>query len=187
MSSLAPGDRLHVAIRPSNVAFHLPSDGESIPIICIATGSGLAPFRGFVQERAEILSAGRSLAPALLFFGCREKEKDDLYREEFDEWEALGAVEVRRAYSRNPDSSCGCKYVQDRMWKDREDLARLWKRGAKVFVCGSREVGEGVKETVLRMRMQRAAEEGEGEMTKEEAMRWFEGMRNQRYAMDVFD
>ena len=139
-----------------------------------------------------MLGSGRSLAPALLFFGLREQKKDDLYREEFDRWEAMGAVEVRRAYSRDPDASSGCKHVQDRLWLDREDVVKLWRRGAKVFVCGSREVGEAVRETALRIMMETATEaeedgrEGET-MSEEAAKRWFESIKNERYATDVFD
>ncbi len=100
LASLAPGDKLNVSIRPSHSAFHLPIEPAKTPIICVAAGSGLAPFRGFVQERAAQIAAGRDLAPALLFFGCRGPAVDDLYRSEFDKWAAMGAVDVRRAYSR---------------------------------------------------------------------------------------
>jgi cytochrome P450 / NADPH-cytochrome P450 reductase len=186
LASLAPGDKLHVAVRRSHVAFHLPSDVENVPVVCIAAGTGLAPFRGFVQERAAMLGSGRSLAPALLFFGLREEKKDDLYREEFDRWEAMGAVEVRRAYSHYPDASGGCKHVQDRLWQDREDVVKLWKRGAKVFVCGSREVGAAVRETALRIMVEKDECKGET-MSEEAAKNWFESIKNERYATDVFD
>ncbi|KAJ3454801.1 hypothetical protein MRS44_013401 [Fusarium solani] len=55
------------------------------PIVCIAASTGIAPFRAFAQERAAMIAAGRKdLAPALLFFGCRNPEVDDLYRDELD-------------------------------------------------------------------------------------------------------
>ena len=57
-----------------------------------------------------MIGAGRSVAPALLFFGCRSPDSDDLYADEFARWEQLGAVEVRRAYSRDAEKSSGCKY-----------------------------------------------------------------------------
>ncbi|KAK3398875.1 putative bifunctional P-450:NADPH-P450 reductase [Sordaria brevicollis] len=157
LSSLLPGDKLNVSVRPSHKAFHLPVDADKTPLIMVAAGSGLAPFRGFVQERAAQIAAGRSLAPAVLFYGCRHPEQDDLYRDEFDRWEEMGAVSVRRAFSRVPDhpDSQGCRYVGDRIWHDREELTGLWDRGAKVFVCGSREVGEGVKRVVVRIAVER--------------------------------
>jgi cytochrome P450/NADPH-cytochrome P450 reductase len=191
LSSLSPGDTLHVSVRPSNSAFHLPTDGENIPIIMIAAGSGLAPFRGFIQERAAQVGAGRNLAPALLFFGCRKPESDDLYADELKRWEAMGAIRVLHAYSRDPEKSAGCKYVQHRLWEEREEVVKLWDQGAKVFVCGSKDVGEAVKETCLKICMETVKEKeikekGSSEMTKERAEKWFEGIKNERFATDVF-
>ncbi|OBR12934.1 Cytochrome P450 [Colletotrichum higginsianum IMI 349063] len=186
LDSLAEGDSLHVAIRPSHAAFSLPTDAERTPMVCVAAGTGLAPFRGFIQERAAMIEAGRALAPALLFFGCRSPEHDDLYRAELDKWEALGAVSVRRAYSREPEKSEGCRHVQDRMWRDREELVDLWKRGAKAYVCGSRAVAESAKETIIKIKVEMEKAKGvdadEGDVKD-----WFEALRNIRYVTDVFD
>ncbi|GKT85913.1 bifunctional P-450:NADPH-P450 reductase [Colletotrichum tofieldiae] len=144
------------------------------------------PFRGFIQERATMLEAGRTLAPALLFFGCRSPDHDDLYREELDKWEALGAVSIRRAYSRDSDKSKGCKHVQDRIWQDREELVELWKQGAKAYVCGSRGVAESAKETIIKIKVE--MEKAKGEDTDEDNVKdWFESLRNIRYVTDVFD
>lgn len=184
LDSVREGDTVHVTVRPSHAAFSLPVDPEDTPLVCIAAGAGLAPFRGFIQERARMIASGRkNLAPALLFFGCRSPDRDDLYREELDEWQKLGAVDVRRAYSRKPEESEGCKYVQDRMLKDREDLLEVWQKGAKVFVCGSSRVGEAVKEAILKMRK----ESGQGSDDDEKDREWFEGQRNIRYVTDIFD
>jgi cytochrome P450/NADPH-cytochrome P450 reductase len=95
LSKLATGDKLHVAVRPSNQAFHLPTDYENTPVIMICAGTGVAPFRGFVQERAAQVEAGRKLAPALLVVGCRSPEQDELYREDFDKWEARSEWRVK--------------------------------------------------------------------------------------------
>ncbi|KAI3395136.1 hypothetical protein diail_1751 [Diaporthe ilicicola] len=187
LASLEAGDKLHVAIRPSHASFHLPIDSEKTPVLCIAAGSGLAPFRGFIQERAAMLGAGRKLAPAILFFGCRSPEQDDLYREELDKWEAAGAVEVRRAYSRKPDASEGCAHVQDRLWRDRREVQELWGQGAKIFVCGSRGVGDAVREVAIRMYVDGAKENHGKDMSVEEATERFDAVRNERYATDVFD
>ncbi|KAI3530549.1 cytochrome P450 [Colletotrichum filicis] len=186
LDSLAEGDSLHVSIRPSHAAFSLPTDAENTPMVCVAAGTGLAPFRGFIQERATMLAAGRTLAPALLFFGCRSPEEDDLYRDEFDKWEEMGAVSVRRAFSRDCDKSEGCKHVQDRMWQDREELVDLWKKGSKAYVCGSRGVAESAKETMLKIKVE--MEKARGVETDEESIKeWFEALRNIRYVTDVFD
>lgn len=191
LAALKKGDKLHVAVRPSHAAFHLPSDPEKTPLILVAAGSGIAPFRGFIQERAAMLAAGRTLAPALLFFGCRKPGADDLYREEFDLWEKMGAVAVRRAYSRATDESEGCKYVQHRLYHDKGDVSDLWAKGAKLFVCGTRNVGKAVEEACVKVILE-SAKEGGGQpelkdLDYDGAKKWFEGIRNERYATDVFD
>lgn len=187
LSSLSPGEKLHVSVRPSVAAFHLPSDAENTPIICIAAGTGLAPFRGFMQERAAMLAAGRNLAPAMFFFGCRNPDIDDLYADEFERWEKMGAVSVRRAYSRATDKSQGCKYVQDRVYHDRADVFKLWDQGAKVFICGSREVGKAVEAVCVRLVVEWSENHMECASTEEKAREWFEKHRNERFATDVFD
>ncbi len=185
LSSLVAGDKLYVSVRPTHTAFHLPDETEldKTPIICVAAGSGLAPFRGFVQERAALLASGRQIAPMLLFFGCRGPQMDDLYREQLDQWQAQGAVDVRRAFSRvesDDHEARGCKYVQDRLRHDSAEVRGLWERGARVFVCGSRRVGEEVKATMGGILL--------GEETTEDGVaQWYEGVRNERYATDVFD
>jgi cytochrome P450/NADPH-cytochrome P450 reductase len=131
-----------------------------------------------------MISSGRKLAPAILFFGCRSPETDDLYREELDAWEKMGAVEVRRAYSRAPEKSDNCKHVQDRLWKDREVVAKYWADGAKIYVCGSRAVADGAKATFLKIKGQLEDEEQVDEAATE---KWFTSLRNIRYVTDVFD
>ncbi|KAH6999258.1 cytochrome P450 [Ilyonectria sp. MPI-CAGE-AT-0026] len=187
LDSLEPGDGLHVAVRSPSVAFRLPVDPEQTPIICIAAGTGLAPFRGFVQERAAVIAAGRKkLAPALLFFGCRDPELDDLYRDELDEWERVNAVSVRRAYSRVPEKSNGCEHVQDRIWFDREEVVKLWTQNAKLYICGSKGMANSVRDVAIKLKVE--AEKGKGSDTDEEAAQeWFDSLRNTRYVMDVFD
>ena len=187
LSSLQEHDTLHVAVRPSHPAFSMPASPESTPAIYIAAGSGLAPFRGFVQERAAMLSSGqRTLAPAVLFFGCRSPDQDDLYRAQLDEWEALGAVQVLRSYSRAAAAAGradGCRHVDDVMWQQRARLMELWRQGAKIYVCGSRGVAEAVKEAIVKIKVEADGDEADEAATR----KWFEGLRNIRYVMDVFD
>ena len=185
LAELAAGDRILVSVRPSHQAFHPPLDVENIPSIMICAGSGLAPFRGFVQERAKQRDAGRTLAPALLFVGCRDPAKDALYADEFRAWATAGVVDVRYAFSRATEQSAGCKYVQDRLWHDRAEALALWKRGAKMFVCGNNEVGEAVREVFIKTSLEDAEARGETH-TREDAIAFFNKMRNERYASDVF-
>ncbi|KFA73184.1 hypothetical protein S40288_08930 [Stachybotrys chartarum IBT 40288] len=183
LSSLSEGDTLQVAIRPSHASFSIPENPETTPMLCIAAGTGIAPFRSFIQERAHLIRSGRKLAPAVLFFGCRSPAVDDLFAEEFAAWEQLGAVTVKRAYSRAQDRSEGCRYVGDRMWREKEEVKSLWERGAKVYVCGSRRVSEAVRDVILRMRREETGDKESEEATRQ----WFDGLRNVRYVSDVFD
>ena len=186
LSNLQEGDRILVTVKQSHQSFHLPLNIANTPLIMVCAGTGIAPFRGFVQERALQIEAGRKLAPALLFFGCQKPGQDDLHADEISAWASKGAVDVRYAYSRDSASSNGAKYVQDRYWADREDVLRQFHSGAKVFVCGSGRVADGVKDASVKMFMQSNDETGEPK-TKEEAETWFDGLRNERFMSDVFD
>lgn len=141
---------------------------------------GFAPFRGFIQERAAQLAAGRTLAPAILFYGCRTPDGDLLYDDLLKRWEQLGAVSLRYAFSRAADRSEGCKYVQDRLYHDRADIVEQFDAGAKLFVCGSRAVGEGVQECLIKIAKERQKELKGREVDDAKAREWFEGLRNER-------
>ncbi len=133
LAGLETGMPLSVALRHAPPAFHLPQE-RSTPLIMIAAGSGIAPFRGFIQERALQLAAGETPGPALLFFGARHPDADDLYRDELSVWQAQGAVEVQRAFSQAPAGEI--RYVQQRLWQERRRVIELLERGAIVYVCG---------------------------------------------------
>lgn len=119
LSSLRPGDLVPLTVRPSAAAFHLPAD-PAVPIMMFCAGTGLAPFRGFIQERAAQKKAGRDVGKMVLFVGCRHPEEDYLYmmsdeglQGELAQWVKQGVVDIRPAFSRKPDDSHGCRYVQE--------------------------------------------------------------------------
>lgn len=77
-------------MRPSHTHFHPPANPQT-PIVLICAGSGIAPFRGFLQERAIQKHEGQQVGKALLFFGARHPDVDYLYRDELAGWEARGS------------------------------------------------------------------------------------------------
>ncbi|CCM04888.1 uncharacterized protein FIBRA_07084 [Fibroporia radiculosa] len=155
LAGLRPGDKVQIAVRASATAFHPPAD-PTIPMVMFAAGSGLAPMRGFLQERAMQKKAGREVAKSLLFFGCRSPELDYLYSDsDLKEWIELGVVDVRPAFSRATELSHGCKYIQDRIWLDRADVNELYDKHAKFYTCGARRIAQGIKDVLSKMIMDR--------------------------------
>ena len=113
LAGLLPGDRVQIAVRPSGAAFHPPTD-PAVPMVMFCAGSGLAPMRGFLQERAMQKLSGREVAKSLLFFGCRSSEEDYLYRDtDLRTWAEMGIVELKPAFSKKTEDCHGCKYVQE--------------------------------------------------------------------------
>ena len=176
----------HVTVKRSQTSFHLPRD-DTTPIIMVCAGTGIAPFRGFFQERVAKTEVGKTgLGKALLFIGCRDPKIDRLFAAELDEWERLGVVKVYYAFSQASTESEGCKYVQDRLWHEREETRDLFFEGARGYICGSAAVGKGVADTVAKTRMEGLERKGES-TTYDENLSWWEGLRGERYAVDVFD
>jgi len=124
-----------ISIRRSN--FKLPRD-PSLPIIMIGPGTGVAPFRGFVQSRARRCGEGKSVGRMVLFYGCRRSDEDFLYE---DEWRAMTntlttkVFSIYTAFSR--EKAKPKKYVQHLFQDHAEELRRLiLNEGACVYVCG---------------------------------------------------
>lgn len=180
-----PGTRVPISVRPSNVAFHPPED-LSIPLVMVAAGTGIAPFRGFLQDRAlRAQEDGVQPAPALLFFGCHGPDSDYLYRNELERWEQAGIVALRPAFSQAPDLGPDgpIRYVQDRLWDDRVEVGRMVTDGATFYVCGDGErMAPAVHDTCVRMYVEAMG------VGVDEAEAWLAEMEfeHNRYVSDVF-
>ncbi|GME27215.1 NADPh-cytochrome p450 reductase [Neofusicoccum parvum] len=127
-------DGIHVPVHVRHSNFKLPSD-PSKPIIMVGPGTGVAPFRGFVQERAAQAAAGENVGKTLLFFGCRRSDEDFLYQEEWEQYKKdLGdKFEMHTAFSREGPSKV---YVQHKIQENAELVDQLLQQKAYFYVCG---------------------------------------------------
>jgi cytochrome P450/NADPH-cytochrome P450 reductase len=100
----------------------------------VGPGTGIAPFRGFLQERAALAVAGVELGQAMLFFGCRNPEQDFIYQDELRAFEAQGLVDLQVAFSRATDQPK--TYVQDLIRAEGNRVWQLLEAGAVIYVCG---------------------------------------------------
>ena len=177
LANLKEGDRINCSVRASNATFH-PPDDTKVPIVMIAAGTGIAPFHGFIQERAAQLVCGRDIGPTILYYGCRT-EKDFLYSAELEKWSKLGAVQVKSVFSRAGNSDK--KYVQHLLWEDRKEIAQLYRDGAHFYVCGSaKNLGASVKACFIKIISDLK------ECNEEEATKMLEQVSRNRYSVDVF-
>lgn len=182
LAGLTKGDRVHVTAKPALRLFHPPSDPDSMPIIMACAGTGLAPFRGFLEERVHQTKAGGKLAPAHLFVGCRSPEKDALVKDELSQWESEGVVNVHYAFSKASDQSDGCTHVQDRIWNERALIKKnMFEGNSRFFVCGGAGVGRSVEDV-----MKRIYKDINGEGEDKAAESWFQGLKANRYVTEIF-
>jgi sulfite reductase (NADPH) flavoprotein alpha-component len=168
------GDRLKVFLRP-NPHFRLPADGDR-PIIMIGPGTGLAPFRGFLQEREATGAGGRNW----LVFGHRNYTHDFLYQLELQDWvngKLLTRLDV--AFSRDQPEK---RYVQNALWDARSDLHAWLKDGAALYVCGdANAMAKDVHATLLRILADRGKQDEATAKAELDEIR-----RDGRYLRDVY-
>jgi sulfite reductase (NADPH) flavoprotein alpha-component len=139
---LKKGARVRVKLRP-NRHFALPAADRDI--IMVGPGTGIAPFRAFVQERRAVGATGKSW----LFFGDRNYTHDFLYQLEWQDALADGALtRMDVAFSRDtPDKV----YVQNRIWERRRDVVEWLDNGAHFYVCGdAKQMAKDVRATLVR-------------------------------------
>jgi cytochrome P450/NADPH-cytochrome P450 reductase len=172
------GDTIHATVRETKAGFRLPDD-PWMPIIMIGPGTGLAPFRGFLQERAARKARGTSLGPAMLFFGCRHPEQDFLYADELKSFAADGIAELHTAFSRGDGPKT---YVQHLVAAQKDKVWSLIEQGAIIYVCGDGgKMEPDVKAALMAIHRERTGSD------EAAASRWIDdmGTRN-RYVLDVW-
>ncbi|KAK8846787.1 hypothetical protein IAR55_005875 [Kwoniella newhampshirensis] len=154
--------RVPIHVRRST--FRLPTSPK-VPIIMIGPGTGVAPFRGFVQERVALArkaiekngpDALKDWAPIYLFYGCRRADEDFLYREEWPEYEKelKGVFRMKVAFSREMKKADGGKvYVQDLIHEAASELAPLiLEKRAYIYICGdAKSMSKAVEERLAQI------------------------------------
>jgi len=134
---------LSMFFRPRS-RFVVPED-VTFPLILIGPGTGIAPFIGFLQHRLRIKQTWekkgegkgkgeeKKLGKCLVFFGCRNREQDYLYKEELEQMEKEGVCEVVCAFSREQEEKV---YVWHKMKEREAEVVKIVKGGGRIFVCG---------------------------------------------------
>jgi sulfite reductase (NADPH) flavoprotein alpha-component len=178
-----PGDKeralpASAALLPAHMQeshFRLPEDPK-VPVIMCGPGTGIAPFRAFLQHRAAQGIKGRTW----LFFGDQKSSTDYLFADEIEAWKADGTLErLSLAWSRE-----GAKkvYVQDRMRAEAADLWRWFQDGGRFYICGdasrmAKDVDTALREIAMK----------QGGMNADAARDWIVALARQgRYQRDVY-
>ncbi len=169
-----PGDHVPVFVQP-NKNFRLPADG-STPIIMVGPGTGVAPFRAFVEHRAAMGTQGKNW----LFFGDQHYTYDFLYQLEWQDHLKSGVLtHLDVAFSRDQPEKI---YVQDRMTARGADLYAWLEEGAHFYVCGdATRMAHDVHEALI------AIVQNHGALTRENAEAYVENLKKtKRYQRDVY-
>jgi sulfite reductase (NADPH) flavoprotein alpha-component len=168
------GDKLPVFVQPNN-HFKLPQSKDA-EIIMVGPGTGIAPFRSFIQERAAAASAGKSW----LFFGDQHSATDFLYQTELEQYWKKGVLtRLDAAFSRDTDQKV---YVQHKMLENSKELFAWLEKGACFYVCGDKQnMAKDVHNTLLDIIGK------EGSMTRKEAEEYLLSLQKEkRYQRDVY-
>ena len=168
------GERVPCYLHP-NKNFKLPED-PSTPIIMVGPGTGIAPFRAFIEERKSTGAKGKNW----LFFGDRSQKTDYLYGEEWESYQKDGILnELDLAWSRDQAEKV---YVQHKMLEKGSQLWNWLNDGAVFYVCGdASRMAKDVDQALRTIAQQ------EGSMSEEDAGSWVKGLQKERrYLKDVY-
>jgi len=151
--------------------FRLPTD-HSTPIIMVGPGTGIAPFRAFMQERDHHEADGDHW----LFFGERNAASDFYYE---DEWKGYENLKLHTAFSRDQTEKT---YVQHKMLKEAEKLYEWLESGAHLYVCGdAKQMAKDVDKALVQIISE------QGKMNPDEAKAHLKSLKKQgRYLLDVY-
>ncbi|XP_062841694.1 methionine synthase reductase [Trichomycterus rosablanca] len=186
--------KVHVSPRLNNT-FRLPSD-PTVPVVMVGPGTGVAPFVGFLQQREKERDEDQDVAfgETWLFFGCRHKDRDFIFRDELESFVENGTLNhLKVCFSRDetrPAGSTGCtgsepepKYVQHEMRRHAEDVLRvLLKENGRLYVCGdAKNMARDVNDALVEMIG------NELQLDKLDAMKILAKLREEkRYLQDVW-
>ncbi|XP_042154891.1 methionine synthase reductase-like isoform X1 [Oncorhynchus tshawytscha] len=180
--------KVFVSLR-ENCSFHLPSD-LSKPLIMIGPGTGVAPFIGFLQQREKEREENpeAEFGETWLFFGCRHRDQDFLFREELQGFVGKGTLNhLKVCFSRDTqmgtETKTGPRYVQHNLLLHAKDLTNLLlKENGYLYVCGdAKNMAKDVNETLIEM------VSAELQLDKLDAMKRLAGLREEKhYLQDIW-
>ncbi|XP_019865279.1 NADPH--cytochrome P450 reductase isoform X2 [Aethina tumida] len=159
--------------------FRLPTKPQT-PIIMIGPGTGLAPFRGFIQERNVSKGEGKPVGETVLYFGCRKKSEDFLYEDELVEYEKSGLLKLHLAFSRDQKEKV---YVYHLLEKEAEEVWRIiGENNGHLYICGdAKNMAADVRNVILKILQEK------GQMTEQKAQEYLKKMETQkRLSADVW-
>jgi cytochrome P450/NADPH-cytochrome P450 reductase len=178
LSQREAGDAIYAFVQDTKSRFRLP-ENPATPLIMIGPGTGLAPFRGFLQERSALKAQGKEVGKSLLYFGCRHPEQDFIYEDDLQSFVDQGIVDLSVAFSRLNGKKT---YVQDKIKEDREKVWQWLQRGAIVYICGdASKMAPDVRKTFATIYQEKTG------ASEQEADQWLNELTAQnRYLVDVW-
>lgn len=180
LAKIEANGKLQCFVKDTKSAFRLPDD-SSKDIILIGPGTGVAPLRGFLQERDQQKKRGILVGRQILFFGCRHPNQDYIYRNELEGFLESGLLEgLFVAFSRFSNSPK--YYVQDLLLQQSSLIWEYIQKQARILVCGDgKQMAPSVRETMIRII------ENEAKLSNEDAAKYFKQLQAEKlYVEDVW-
>ncbi|XP_030377483.1 NADPH--cytochrome P450 reductase [Scaptodrosophila lebanonensis] len=173
------GEEVKVPVFIRKSQFRLPTKPET-PIIMVGPGTGLAPFRGFLQERQFLRDEGKTVGESVLYFGCRKRSEDYIYEAELEEWEKKGTLTLKTAFSRDQEKKV---YVQHLLEQDADLIWNvIGENKGHFYICGdAKNMAVDVRNILVKILSSK------GNMSEADAVQYLKRMEAQkRYSADVW-